>query len=455
MVRQDVLSYVVGISIVVFGVFLALRQTNSIPKHMLNHTVTYEKDLIDVDTAKALLILAKEMRRYPTNAADTKFVVTTREHIGENTSIVNGRCDSHRYLIPSPVTGDQCILPGRIDIARHFVQTGGTDGLKEDIEKLLTRTQSFGRYMTNVTDYPVAVKLFQQEKFQTLAKKTCPSHKQHIDPFQFNYIIQLPGQVVPMHIDGAYFWGATRHQFPQWLLAVMVGSGLFQDKFVNQVQVVGYLHEWDLSSKKDGGDVGEFVYWKSNDNEPEVVLPTPRAGTAVDGSKTVHAANVYQQHLSIPTIDKNNETLLVYKGDPEEDNGVWTLSSNGHFARNYTTSDLRISIVYRAFCFESEDESKKFRQDPTDKTTMGGPVEDQMELDAILSILAEQLVKRNKYDSVDAVLSAPRMELIELLLDEFVPYPQPPLSKSLFPLNYCALKSLVGPRLQFLFSLIC
>ena len=49
--------------------------------------------------------------------------------------------------------------------------------------------------------------------------------------------MQVPGQTVPLHIDGAYFWGATRFQMPQWLLAAMVFSGLFQDLFVDQVSV--------------------------------------------------------------------------------------------------------------------------------------------------------------------------------------------------------------------------
>jgi hypothetical protein len=48
---------------------------------------------------------------------------------------------------------------------------------------------------------------------------------------------------VALHIDGAYFVGATRFEYPQWLLAAMVFSGLFADDFVDQVQVVGYGKE--------------------------------------------------------------------------------------------------------------------------------------------------------------------------------------------------------------------
>jgi len=47
-----------------------------------------------------------------------------------------------------------------------------------------------------------------------------------------------------------FFWGASRFQFPQWLLAVMKFSGLFEDRFVHQVQVVAYLHSWAPEEKE-------------------------------------------------------------------------------------------------------------------------------------------------------------------------------------------------------------
>ncbi len=114
-----------------------------------------------------------------------------------------------------------------------------------------------------------------------------------------------------MHLDAPYFWGASRVSVPQWLLVSMVFSGLFQDKFVDQVQVspsaaaapppctaplhrrhapsrrrlqvVAYLHEWT----DDRG--GAFVYWKDNSGQMHSVPPSPLSGSSVDGSKTVHA----------------------------------------------------------------------------------------------------------------------------------------------------------------------
>ncbi len=90
------------------------------------------------------------------------------------------------------------------------------------------------------------------------------------------------------HILGVYFWGADRFIFPQWLLAAMQFSGLWNDRFIDQVQVVAYLHSWE---RPETG--GEFVYWDTDSLQPKSLNPVPRGGSAIDGSKTVHAAKVF------------------------------------------------------------------------------------------------------------------------------------------------------------------
>jgi len=104
--------------------------------------------------------------------------------------------------------------------------------------------------MFDLQEFPIISKLFEDQKFRHMAQTICPDDQQHLDPFQFNIIIQTPGQSVATHIDGVYFWGASRFQFPQWLLAVMKFSGLFEDRFVHQVQVVAYLHNWAPEEKE-------------------------------------------------------------------------------------------------------------------------------------------------------------------------------------------------------------
>lgn len=57
-----------------------------------------------------------------------------------------------------------------------------------------------------------------------------------------------------------------------------------------QVQVVGYLHNWVPSPSK--GSSGEFIYYNHNNASGQTMQPLPRSGNLVDGTKTVHAAQV-------------------------------------------------------------------------------------------------------------------------------------------------------------------
>ena len=94
----------------------------------------------------------KELRRFPTNAVEAQ--ETTYEHIGEAQGVVNGTCEDP-FLVPN-LARTLCVLPGRIDIGRHFILTGGLDGLREPYERMISRVQSFGRYMFDLTDFPKA-----------------------------------------------------------------------------------------------------------------------------------------------------------------------------------------------------------------------------------------------------------------------------------------------------------
>ena len=66
-------------------------------------------------------------------------------------------------------------------------------GMKESYEKSVSRLLSFGHYAFNLSDYPPLKKLFESERFLSEVKHVCPASHQYLDPFQFNFIIQIPG----------------------------------------------------------------------------------------------------------------------------------------------------------------------------------------------------------------------------------------------------------------------
>ena len=261
------------------------------------------------------------------------------------------------------------------------------------------------------------------------------------------------GQTVAAHLDAPYFWGANRFQYPQWLLVVMVFSGLFEDIFIPQVQVVAYIHEWEPKGDSSGGS---FLYWgaqeanktasKSQDGERRFVhapvnsvQPKPRAGVTVDGSKLVHAANIYRGDDELPEIDRQGTPVLAYNKETD----LWDLKVHDKLIRSYTMDDLRISIVFRARCFANAEEATRFQSQLHDN-------ENAMKLDDILEVLVNDLQSRGRIG--DDAMQMDRTALALKLMDEYIRYPFSPTAK--FPLNYCALPRIL-PWTEKMLSYVC
>lgn len=433
------------------GVFAALYQhirslpRINLPKHMLGHPVVYKDQLISPEQGDSLRQLFRDIAPFPTNNADLNFYKTVHEHIGEAVPMGEDGSCPHHYLLPSR-DGTLCHLPGRIDIGRHFIKTGGARGLRETFDVMKSRLMSFGSYNFNLTAYPQMSDLFTSPSFTEAAQKVCPADKKHLDPFQFNFIVNLPGQSVATHVDGVYFWGASRFQVPQWLLAAMKFSGLWEDVFVDQVQVVGYLHKWDPTSFPHHEDAGQFLYWDSNDPEPKVVQPKPLAGSVVDGSKTIHSAAVYRVGSRPPVMQKGRTHYLAHVEG--EDWVVQSQADGGDIIANYTFDDLRISIVYRARCFADEEEAARFR------AQMEGPTgeDGRTTLEQILSTFVENLITRGVYQEGTTLDDLDRFSLATTILDTYIAYPLP--NNRDIPLNYCALPRELPWTAPFI-NLIC
>ena len=158
--------------------------------------------------------------------------------------------------------GTLCTLPTRLDVALHYLKSGGRLGLREPMPRLVSRMLTFLRFLfekefeSMPTMRAVLKSLFSSASYTSAIATVCPN-KPVIDPFQVSVIIQLPGQVtacavsvvptraprvasgdalprclprlllsapqaVPMHFDAPWFWGASRFTLPQWLLVGIV-----------------------------------------------------------------------------------------------------------------------------------------------------------------------------------------------------------------------------------------
>ena len=137
------------------------------------------------------------------------------------------------------------------------------------------------------------------------------------------------------------------------------------------------------------------------------------------------------EHVSQPL----SRTVLSHEGSDH-----WKVTSqDGNVLRNYTTDDLRISIVYRARCFESEQRALEFREQLKGAAGTGG----RLSLNEVLATLVKALPAYTGADA-DSWRQTDRLKLALQILDHYVKYPLPSEDVApLLALNYCALPRLV------------
>lgn len=126
-------------------------------------------------------------------------------------------------------------------------------------------------------------------------------------------------------------------------------SNLWEDKFVDQVQVVAYYHQWKDEARARGG---QFALW-TDTGEPHLVNPDSGTASIVDGSKNVHTATVYWPDHPAgppPVIDKEKDVFLAFrdqtKVDDDEGELTWDVIQDGKILRSYNESEIRFSLVY-------------------------------------------------------------------------------------------------------------
>ena len=214
--------------------------------------------------------------------------------------------------------------------------------------------------------------------------------------------------------------------------------------------MVAYFHEWEPHATDGSG--GDFAYYGDASARPATVAPRPRSGNCVDGSKTVHAAAVYARGgRAPPRIQKSAENSLHYMGGEggEGDGGdgggdggggdAWELRSDGVAnGAPYATDDLRLSLVFRARCFEDAPTSAAYGAQLRNASA-------QLPLDDILETLAVHAGRApNSTGTAGAAAAAAnqapepsaRLSLAMDIVDRAVHYPRP---DALVPWNLCML----------------
>jgi hypothetical protein len=117
-------------------------------------------------------------------------------------------------------------VPQRYDAAIHFVRTGGRFGRHEDTSVLVGRTNYLRA--TYFYEKPAVEGIEPFLHHPALAEAARAIHGRPLVVPSIVYAnLLLPGQELAVHTDVPEFRGADRRVCPQWLLVVMLHSGLF------------------------------------------------------------------------------------------------------------------------------------------------------------------------------------------------------------------------------------
>lgn len=446
-----------GISFVLVVTFYVLLSRHGLLRHQPATEEHHPFEMLDdIWTAEELESLRQFWASVPEFHTVREDVTSALAHMGEMTdALPDGSCP-HQYLIPRwlQVTakasssssnhseGEQavekvlkCVLPERIDVAHHHFKSGGIAGRKEKFEDMVSRLMIFHKIFHEQRDelsrHPAVMRLFQSDKYKQAAQQMCPGMPV-LDRIQLGVIVLVPGQEVGTHFDVPWFAGATRYDFPQWLLVVMERSRLFDHLLWPQVQGVAYIHHRPVTG-------GSFFFWPDGVQGAAQSLPAiPNRGVVLDGSIVAHGVDPFGP-LEAPPPPLNQ--LHAYSLRPSQQQPdawhIWQDDRNMTLGHAYPTEDLRVSLVWRARCFRSQEEKQSWHAAP------------KLRLDDILDTLKADLRSRGVLSPFQE--PAP-LELALMLLNTYVHYPYSP--SATIPYNYCMLPRLF-PSLSPLVSLFC
>ncbi|MDQ6697863.1 MAG: hypothetical protein M3Z46_10465, partial [Actinomycetota bacterium] len=245
-------------------------------------------------------------------------------------------------------------LPQRFDSAFNFVTTGGRLGRVEEPNTAIARTSYFREsYAYGGRIMAPGIESFLHHPALIGAARRIHGREVVVPAIAYANLL-LPGQELAVHTDVPEFRGADRRRYPQWLMVVMLHSGLFDAWRMPIATGVSYF---------GAAAGGALSFWPDGADGP-VRLIEPRHNTAVvtDTDRAFHGVDrVGSNDTAPPPI----EAGMVM--DPREDGG-WTLRLGDAPTETYGPDEVRFSVSWKAYCFADEDEHEAWRTHSDDLT---------------------------------------------------------------------------------------
>ncbi len=282
-------------------------------------------------------------------------------------------------------------LPQRFDAAWNFVQTGGRFARKEEPAVLAARTNYFREtYAYDDEAIPGILPFEQHPALLEAARKVhdCPV----VVPNIVYANLLLPGQELAVHTDVPEFRGANRKLYPQWLMVVMLHSGLFAPWRRRIATGIAYF------GKAQGGALAFY--------------PDGREGPARTLEARHNTAIVLDTDTVFHGVDRVAETqpLLATRAGMQLhwDGSGWRAGPEEAPLARYAWSEVRFSVSWKAYCYRDEAERRLVDEHRDDLT-----------LDGILETLRADLRARGTDVPSDETAFA------RLLIDTYIHFPPP------------------------------
>jgi hypothetical protein len=297
-------------------------------------------------------------------------------------------------------TGYAPELPQRVDAVLNYL--AGKEGASEDVAAVAARTN----YFRETYAYGEDILAPGIEPFRTHDGLVDAARALHgrdlIVPAIVYANLLVPGQELATHTDVPEFRGANRKITPQWLLVVMRHSGIFEDwrmPIATGIAYFGSAGGGSLHYFPDGADgpVAEFA----TDHNSAVLLDTDSIFHGVDRVRGADEDAVAALRPGQRLVPGPGSWRVIDPDRPREP------------VATYAEDDVRLSISWKAYCFEDDAERRRWEGH-----------QDDLDLEVVLDGLEADL-------RAGGGLSGPRpapAAFAALLMDHYIAFPPPVLT---------------------------
>jgi hypothetical protein len=184
--------------------------------------------------------------------------------------------------------------------------------------------------------------LFYNKNFIEAAKTSFQA--KIIRPVAMMTNLNLPAPPSPCHQDLPFFRGVTNREVPSWMLEPMGYSGLFHDWAIPVASAITWFYD---------GEGGDFEYWPGGLDAPSVTERPPFSNSCV------LADNEYMYHR-VGGVGRPEDYSLYedigYDATLElTDENKWQVMDNGAQLALFDYDKVRLSVLWKAYCFETEE----------------------------------------------------------------------------------------------------